>query len=67
LAAATHYSSAAWIVGLVLFRVFDITKPRPVRQLEALKPAGAGIVMDDVMAGVYGAAVMALLGWFKLY
>lgn len=67
LAAATHYSPAAWILALVLFRLFDITKPPPVRQLESLQPPGAGIVMDDVMAGVYGALLMALLGWFKLY
>mgnify|MGYP000926063085 CR=1 FL=1 len=68
LSAAAHYEGAwPWVIGLVLFRVFDIVKPWPVRQLEAVKPAGAGIVLDDVMAGVYGAAVLALLGWFKLY
>ena len=39
--------------GFVLFRVFDIVKPPPVRQLERL-PGGWGIVLDDVMAGVYG-------------
>lgn len=36
-----------------LFRVFDVVKPTPVRQLERL-PGGWGIVLDDVMAGVYG-------------
>lgn len=67
LAGAAHYGLAAWVLALLLFRVFDIVKPRPVRQLEALRPPGVGIVMDDVMAGVYGALVLALLGWFKLY
>lgn len=43
-----------WIVGavvVVLFRVFDILKPPPVRQLESL-PGGAGIMLDDAAAGV---------------
>jgi phosphatidylglycerophosphatase A len=46
----------------VLFRAFDIWKPWPVRQLEQL-PGGTGIVMDDVMAGVYAALVLYLAGW----
>jgi phosphatidylglycerophosphatase A len=40
------------IASFLLFRVFDIAKPFPVRQFEKL-PGGWGIVMDDVMAGVY--------------
>lgn len=56
-------SSLAWkslLAGFILFRVFDIVKPPPVRQLEKL-PEGTGIVMDDVAAGLYGLAVMQLL------
>jgi phosphatidylglycerophosphatase A len=48
------------LVGFILFRGFDIVKPPPVRQLEAL-PEGTGIVMDDVAAGVYAWVVMQLL------
>ncbi len=67
LAGATHLSSATpWILAFGLFRLFDIYKPPPVRQLETL-PGGVGIVMDDVMAGVYGAVVMRVLGWNNLY
>jgi phosphatidylglycerophosphatase A len=62
LAGATAYSPAAWIAAFVLFRAFDIWKPWPVRQLERL-PGGTGIVMDDVMAGVYAALVLYLAGW----
>jgi phosphatidylglycerophosphatase A len=40
------------VAGLVLFRVFDVFKPYPARDLERL-PAGWGIMCDDVMAGVY--------------
>ncbi len=39
-------------LGFLLFRIFDVTKPFPVRRFEKL-PGGWGIVMDDVMAGVY--------------
>jgi phosphatidylglycerophosphatase A len=53
----------AWktfLAGFILFRVFDIIKPPPVRQLERL-PEGTGIVLDDVAAGIYALAVMQLL------
>jgi len=39
------------LLGLVLFRIFDIWKPWPVRRLEEL-PEGTGIMLDDVAAGV---------------
>jgi phosphatidylglycerophosphatase A len=39
-------------LGFVLFRVFDVLKPYPVRQAESLS-GGLGIVMDDLLAGVY--------------
>jgi phosphatidylglycerophosphatase A len=48
------------LIALVLFRLFDITKPFPVRQLENL-PAGWGIVFDDVAAGLYALGVASLL------
>jgi phosphatidylglycerophosphatase A len=58
----------AWktfLAGLILFRVFDILKPPPVRQLERL-PEGTGIVLDDVAAGIYALAVMQLLLYLGL-
>lgn len=48
------------VVGFVLFRLFDITKPWPVRKLEKL-PGGTGIMLDDVAAGVLGLIVMQIL------
>jgi phosphatidylglycerophosphatase A len=44
------------LVGLLLFRLFDILKPPPVRQLEKL-PQGTGIMLDDVAAGLMALAV----------
>jgi phosphatidylglycerophosphatase A len=54
----------AWLAAFVLFRLFDMWKPFPVRQLERL-PGGWGIVADDVMAGVYAALVLFAAGWFN--
>jgi phosphatidylglycerophosphatase A len=48
------------LMALVLFRIFDIAKPPPARQLERL-PAGWGIVFDDVAAGLYAWGVLSLL------
>jgi phosphatidylglycerophosphatase A len=50
------------LAGFLLFRLFDIVKPPPARQLERL-PGGFGIMMDDVMAGIYGNITLRLLIW----
>ena len=54
-----------WLVGgFLLFRAFDIVKPFPARQAERI-PRGWGIMMDDVIAGVYGLAVLTVIGLVK--
>jgi phosphatidylglycerophosphatase A len=53
----TFYSALSWkylLLGLILFRLFDIWKPFPARQAESL-PGGWGIMADDWVAGVYAA------------
>jgi phosphatidylglycerophosphatase A len=58
----------AWktfLAGFILFRVFDMWKPFPIRRLERL-PEGTGIVVDDLGAGLYALAVMHLLLHFGL-
>jgi phosphatidylglycerophosphatase A len=57
---AVPLSWKTFLAGFILFRVFDILKPPPVRQLEKL-PEGTGIVLDDVAAGLFAFAVMQLL------
>jgi phosphatidylglycerophosphatase A len=62
-------SRADWrhaLIALLLFRLFDITKPFPVRQLESL-PRGWGIVFDDLGAGLYALGVASLLRVFLHY
>jgi phosphatidylglycerophosphatase A len=60
LAGASQLNWKTFALGFALFRLFDIWKPVPVRQFEKL-PGGTGIVADDLMAGVYGAAVLIVL------
>lgn len=55
----------SFLAGFILFRVFDILKPPPVRQFEKL-PEGTGIVVDDVAAGVYAWIVLHFLLHFGL-
>lgn len=47
-------------VAFVLFRIFDILKPFPIRNLQRI-PGGWGIVIDDVVAGIYAAIVLWLV------
>ncbi len=52
-----------WIItagGFLLFRLFDIVKPWPIRKLEKL-PKGWGILADDLMAGVFAAIVLLIV------
>lgn len=66
LAGAPLLNWKALLAGFMLFRVFDIWKPWPVRQFEKL-PEGTGIVVDDLAAGVYGALILYIGGRFGLY
>jgi phosphatidylglycerophosphatase A len=50
------------LLGFLLFRLFDITKPFGIKALEKL-PGGLGIVLDDVMAAVYANLVLHGVAW----
>lgn len=59
---AMTFAPAGWgymLAGFLLFRLFDIAKPFPLRWLERL-PGGFGIMTDDLGAGVYAAAALHL-------
>lgn len=58
--------SPAWLwgwmtAGFVLFRIFDITKPPPVRWADQKVHGGFGIMLDDLIAGIYAAILLAVL------
>jgi len=48
------------VAGFALFRIFDIFKPYPINRLQDLS-GGFGVMMDDVLAGIYAAVVLSLL------
>ena len=60
LAGVREYNWKSYLAALALFRLFDIWKPPPVRQMEAL-PGGWGINLDDCVAGIYAALALALV------
>jgi len=53
----------AWILGFVLFRVFDIVKPWPIRDLDHRLGGGLGIMLDDLAAALYALILLGLYGW----
>jgi phosphatidylglycerophosphatase A len=64
---AAPFNWKGMLASVVLFRVFDQCKPWPARRAEKLRE-GWGVVMDDVFAGLWGAAVVLLargMGWLR--
>lgn len=54
-----------WIVlGFVLFRLFDIVKPWPVSLADKKLHGGFGVMLDDVIAGLYALLVLQLIAYF---
>lgn len=49
------------VLGFIIFRVFDILKPIPIRWLDTKVSGGRGIVADDVVAGIYANLVLRFL------
>ena len=60
LAIFAYWSIWAVIVSFILFRFFDIVKPYPANRLQELH-GGIGIMLDDLIAGVYAAVVISIL------
>jgi phosphatidylglycerophosphatase A len=62
---ATGFQWRPLAMGFFLFRLFDILKPWPLRQLEEM-PGGAGIMMDDVGAGLIAGIIVAAFLYIRL-
>jgi len=60
----TRWSTVAVIVSFILFRFFDIVKPYPANRLQELE-GGAGVMFDDLVAGVYGAVIVSIILLFS--
>ena len=58
---------AGWVwmlVGFLLFRLFDIWKPWPIKMADDVVEGGFGIMIDDVLAGIYALICLQLLAYF---
>jgi len=55
-------NTLAWLIaGFVVFRIFDIWKPWPIGPIDAKLKGGLGIMLDDVIAGVFALVVLKLI------
>jgi phosphatidylglycerophosphatase A len=54
------------LCALILFRFFDILKPLYIRKMELLS-GGWGVMLDDVLAGIYTNVLLSAVVWFKLF
>lgn len=50
-------------LAFVLFRIFDIAKPWPIREIDHGMGGGAGIMLDDVLAGIFAALGLTVVGY----
>jgi phosphatidylglycerophosphatase A len=53
-----------WLLAFVLFRLFDIVKPWPIRQVEKRFDGGLGIMLDDIVAALYAMLILWAIGFF---
>ncbi|TNF36664.1 MAG: phosphatidylglycerophosphatase A [Gammaproteobacteria bacterium] len=53
-----------WLAAFVLFRLFDIAKPWPIRWLDRQVQGGFGIMIDDVLAGIFAWGVLQAAAWY---
>ncbi|HHL3493038.1 TPA: phosphatidylglycerophosphatase A [Legionella pneumophila] len=54
----------SWMLtGFILFRIFDIWKPQPIRMIDQRVQGGLGIMLDDVLAAVPAWCIMQILVW----
>ena len=56
-----HYDWQTLLIGFVLFRIFDMVKPWPISLLDRHVHGGFGIMIDDVLAGVFAAISLWLV------
>lgn len=52
------------LFAFVLFRIFDIIKPPPIRQIDAHAPGGFGVMIDDILAGIFALIPLWIMAFF---
>lgn len=59
----TSYQWQWWLAAFLLFRLFDIWKPFPIRQCDAKVKGGLGVMLDDLLAALYAILSLKALAW----
>ena len=59
-------SVLGWVLAFGLFRLMDIVKPWPIRDLDHRLKGGVGIMLDDLVAALYAALMLALYRWLMI-
>lgn len=54
-----------WLAAFLLFRLFDIWKPAPIRQFDASVKGGLGVMLDDLLAAIYAIISLKVLLWLS--
>jgi phosphatidylglycerophosphatase A len=57
----TSASFLSLALGFVLFRIFDVLKPFPIRRSETWMPGGYSVMLDDLLAGIYALIALTLI------
>ncbi|MBT8091975.1 MAG: phosphatidylglycerophosphatase A [Gammaproteobacteria bacterium] len=63
---AAPVSVSGWVLAFVLFRLMDIAKPWPIRDLDHRLGGGAGIMLDDLAAALYAAVLLGIYRWLMI-
>jgi len=63
----TPFAWPWWLMAFVLFRLFDIWKPFPIRQCDARLKSGFGVMFDDLLAALYAIATLKALLWLTMH
>jgi phosphatidylglycerophosphatase A len=63
----TIFWGAWWLIAFLLFRLFDIWKPFPIRQCDAGIKGGFGVMFDDLLAAIYAIVCIGSLKWWLLH
>ena len=59
-------SVLGWVLAFGLFRLMDIVKPWPIRDLDHRLKGGVGIMLDDLVAALYAALMLGLYRWLMI-
>ena len=63
----TPFGLSWWLAAFVLFRLFDIWKPFPIRQFDARLKGGFGVMFDDLLAALYAVAALKVMVWLTIH